>query len=259
MSQNNQIISDNSFNQENYSPSSKIMSQRCHSFSPESIIQGNDSTSSGINQRSHSSSSELFNKDLNQLDDNSDHSTPLETTEPESELSLKIIILFAISAGTIVMNLYYTQPLLGQITDFFHITYSKASLMTTLTQIGYAYGMIFIVPIADIVEKRKLICTMLIFSTVFLIIMTFSSNYYLSLVTSYFIGVTSTTTQILIPIAARMAGPAKRGKAVGGIMAGLLIGILASRVFSGLVGKNFGWRIIFGVAAILVFIICLIL
>jgi predicted MFS family arabinose efflux permease len=127
--------------------------------------------------------------------------------------------------------------------------------MTTLTQI-YAGGMIFILPIADIVEKRRLVSIMLLCATGSLILMVVSNIYILSLIACFLIGLISVTPQLLLPIAASMAQPEEREKVVGTILSGLLIGILLSRVLSGIVGEYLGWKSIFGFAAAFAFILC---
>jgi predicted MFS family arabinose efflux permease len=187
------------------------------------------------------------------IEDNSIPSAP-----GPGDLTTPLLAIFAITAGLVVANLYYMQPLLTQTATYFEITETGAGLLTTLTQIGYALGMIFIVPVADIVEKRRLVCLSLISVIVFLILLVISSNYIFSLVICFFIGLTSVTVQLLVPIACQMAAPESRGKVVGTLVGSLIIGILLSRVFSGLLG-GFGWKTIYWIAAILIAISCAIL
>jgi predicted MFS family arabinose efflux permease len=109
--------------------------------------------------------------------------------------------------------------------------------------------MLFIVPIADIVEKRKLVLTMLVLITVVLVGVCVSPIYEVTLISCFFVGLTSVTPQIFVPVSASMAGPERRGKVVGILLSGLMIGILLSRVLSGALADWFGWKSVFGVAA----------
>jgi predicted MFS family arabinose efflux permease len=181
---------------------------------------------------------------------------PAPTGPQPGDLTTLLLVIFAITAGLVVSNLYYMQPLLTQTATYFDITETGAGLLTTLTQAGYAIGMLFILPIADIVEKRRVVCLSLVFVTIFLILLVISANYILSLVTCFFIGLTSVSVQLLVPIAAQMAAPERRGKVVGTLIGSLIIGILLSRVFAGLLGRNFGWKTIYWIAAILIAISC---
>ncbi len=164
------------------------------------------------------------------------------------QLSRKLIILMAASSGIAVANIYYIQPLLGQIAGFYHITQVGAGLLATLTQTGYALGLFLILPLADLVERKKLILTMLVLAALSLFTMYLSSNFVLTAVACLAIGTTSVIPQLMVPLGAKLSTDAERGKNIGHIMSGLLIGVLLSRVISGFIGKYFGWKTIYLIA-----------
>jgi predicted MFS family arabinose efflux permease len=170
---------------------------------------------------------------------------------PKEELTLLRLIVFAIGAGLTVANLYYTQPLLSYVMDYFEIDETRAGLLTTFTQIGYALGMLFIVPLADIIEKRKLVLIMLVLIIVVLVGVCASPVYEVTLIACLLLGLTSVTPQIFVPVSAQLAGPERRGKVVGIVLSGLMIGILVSRVLSGALADWLGWKTVFGAAAVL--------
>lgn len=166
-----------------------------------------------------------------------------------------LIIVMAIACGLTVANLYYIQPLLGDIAKTFNVNETSVGFAAMLTQIGYAVGMIFILPLGDIKEKRNLITIMLLFSILSLTIMFFSHNIFMVIFSSFAIGFTSIIPQLIIPLAAQLSAPKERGKTIGTVMSGLLIGILISRTFSGILGGYLGWKIVYIIAAIMMLIL----
>jgi predicted MFS family arabinose efflux permease len=144
----------------------------------------------------------------------------------------------------------YVQPLLTQVQDYFNVGESGAALFVTVAQVGYAIGIVFILPAADFLEKRRLMCVILIVAVAFMIVIAVSPIYMVTLAAFFCLGVTSVTPQLLIPMAAQMAKPERRGRVVGVVVSGIMIGVLISRVFSGLLGKAFGWKTIYWIAAI---------
>lgn len=174
-------------------------------------------------------------------------------------LTKLLILIMAITCGLTVANLYYIQPLLGDIAKSFNVHEVIVGSAAMLTQIGYAVGMIFILPLGDIKERKNLITTMLLFSVISLFTMAFSQNIYMLIVSSFAIGFTSIIPQLIIPLAAQLSNPNERGKIIGTVMSGLLIGILVSRTISGLIGNYFGWRVVYIVAAIMMIILILVL
>ncbi|MBL4933069.1 MFS transporter [Clostridium paridis] len=173
------------------------------------------------------------------------------------KLSPFLIVVMAAACGITVANLYYIQPLLAEIARFFYVTQGSIGFVAMLTQVGYAIGMLFLLPLADIREKRTLIVTMLIFAAMSLVLMFLSHNIAVVAVAAFAIGFTSVVPQLIVSLAAQLANPKERGEIIGSVMSGLLIGILLSRTFSGIVGKYFGWRIVYLIAAIMMLILAL--
>ncbi|HEX2925457.1 MAG TPA: MFS transporter [Ruminiclostridium sp.] len=165
----------------------------------------------------------------------------------------------AAASGIAVANLYYAQPLLAEIARTFNVTQVSVGFVAMLTQVGYALGMLFLLPLADIREKRKLIVTMLICSSCSLMLMFFSFNIVMISISAFAVGFTSVVPQLIVPLAAQLADPKERGKIIGTVMSGLLIGILVSRTFSGLVGEYFGWRIVYLIASAMMLVLAVFL
>jgi predicted MFS family arabinose efflux permease len=154
-----------------------------------------------------------------------------------------------IGSGLVVANIYYNQPLLGKIAQTFAVPEAEAGTIAMLTQVGYATGLLFIVPLGDMLRRKRLILTDFVLIIFALVLAAFSPNVYFLMGASWLIGTTSVLPQLFIPLAAHLAQPEARGKAVGTVMSGLLIGILLSRTVSGLVGELWGWRAMFLIAA----------
>jgi len=157
--------------------------------------------------------------------------------------------IMTIATGLVVANIYYNQPLLVDIEHAFHVGSGTAGYVAMLTQIGYAAGMFFIVPMADMFERKRLILIAFAVDTVALIAVGFAPNINMLLIASFAVGAASLIPQLLVPMAAHLAEPHERGKKIGVVMSGLLIGILLSRTLSGVVAAHFGWRAIFFIAA----------
>ncbi|OCX54657.1 MFS transporter permease [Mucilaginibacter sp. PPCGB 2223] len=175
------------------------------------------------------------------------------------QLTNVILWVMTIATGLVVANLYYNQPLLGQISVTFHIGEDKAQLVSMLTQMGYATGMLLIVPMADMKRRKKLMMVDFIFIVMALLLAAFSPTINILMAASFLIGASSTIPQMLVPMTAHLARPHERGKKVGVVMSGLLIGILLSRTVSGFIGFHFGWRGMFLIAAGLMLVIWLLL
>lgn len=165
----------------------------------------------------------------------------------------------AIACGITVANLYYIQPLLSAIAKTFNVSEVSVGSAAMLTQIGYAVGMIFILPLGDIKERRNLITIMLLLSVLSLTSMFLSNNITLIMLSSFAVGFTSIVPQLVIPLAAQLSAPKERGKTIGTVMSGLLIGILVSRTFSGILGGYLGWRIVYIIAAIMMLLLMFVL
>jgi predicted MFS family arabinose efflux permease len=160
-----------------------------------------------------------------------------------------LLLLFAVAGGTAVGNLYYAQPLLDLIGGDLNAGHGRVGLLVTVTQIGYALGILLIVPLGDRLDRRRLIPGMMLLSAVALIACAAAPNLAVLAGALAVIGVTSVAGQLLTPLTGDLAGDAGRGKAVGVVASGILTGILVSRTFSGLVADRAGWRVVFLVAA----------
>lgn len=164
-----------------------------------------------------------------------------------------------IATGLIVANLYYNQPLLVLMGKKFHVDNEKITLVSTFTQMGYATGMLLLAPLADMKERKRLILICLAIAVLALLGAALAPNANILILASYLIGIFSLIPQLLVPMTAHLARPEERGKKIGFVMSGLLIGILLSRTISGVVGKYFGWEAMFYIAAGLMVIIWLML
>ncbi|MDF2433757.1 MAG: hypothetical protein JWP44_3388 [Mucilaginibacter sp.] len=165
------------------------------------------------------------------------------------ELTSLTLWIMTIATGLVVANLYYNQPLLEDIARTFHTSKGKAGLVSLLTQIGYAIGMLFLVPLADMVKRKRLMLIVFAFIVLSLLITAFAQSINILIFASFLLGASSMIPQLLVPMAAHLARPEERGRKIGVIMSGLLIGILLSRTFSGYIGAYFGWRAVFYIAA----------
>jgi predicted MFS family arabinose efflux permease len=164
-------------------------------------------------------------------------------------ISIWQLILMAACTGLIVMNIYYCQPLLVLISRDFGVPESRAGVIAFLTQAGYATGLLFFVPLGDKLERRSQIMWMTFFAVISLMIAALSPNLLVLEIASFLIGLTSIVPQLVIPLAAHLSPPEKRGKVIGFIMSGLIIGILISRTLSGFIGAWAGWRGMFWIAS----------
>lgn len=159
------------------------------------------------------------------------------------------IMIMALCTGLIVANIYYSQPLLVLMSEEFKVSESNAGQVTFFTQVGYALGLLFCVPLGDKLERKRQIVVMTLAAVVALVAAAKSVNITMLKVTGLMIGFTSVVPQLILPLAANLSDPASRGKVIGTIMSGLLVGILLSRTLSGVVGHHFGWRAMFWIAA----------
>ena len=168
---------------------------------------------------------------------------------PPAGLSV-IILVMAVACGLTVANLYYAQPLLSLIASSFRVSQGTAAIVVTATQLGYAAGLAFLVPLGDVLENRKLACRTLVITAVALAVAALSPDFTLFLIMSVGIGVTSVVVQVLVPFAAHLAPPDQRGKYVGRVMSGLLLGILLARSLASVTAAAWGWRSIYLISAV---------
>ncbi|MDA8162782.1 MAG: MFS transporter [Desulfobacteraceae bacterium] len=176
----------------------------------------------------------------------------ITTHENIKRLNPRIVFIFAIASGISVANLYLSQPLLDSIAKTFHCNTISSGFIVTFTQIGYVLGLMFLVPLGDIIERKHLILSVLFFLVLSLIAATFSPSIIIFILSSLAIGLTSVVAQILVPFSATLALNYERGKVVGQVMSGLLTGILLARTLSGMISSLLGWRFVFGIASIFI-------
>lgn len=179
------------------------------------------------------------------------------TDKSKEKLGSNLIWMMAIASGAAAANLYYNQPLLAIIAQSFQTSEHSVGLIPMLTQIGYAIGIFLLVPLGDLVERRRLILTMLVATAFALGVAAVSPNFTWLVGASLAIGMTTIVAQLIVPFAANLASPQARGKVVGMVMSGLLIGILLARTVSGFVGANFGWRSMYWIASGLMILLAL--
>jgi len=187
--------------------------------------------------------------------------TPItETARPADSpapLATSTVLLLAIAIGSSAATLYYAQPLLAFVRDDLGLSSAGAGLTVTVTQLGYAVGLILAVPLGDLLERRRLVTFMCCLNAVTLALCGTSTDAALFYVTSALIGVFAATAQILVAFAANLAAPAERGRVVGTVMSGLLLGILAARTVSGYLAELGGWRAVYWFAAGLMLLLAL--
>jgi predicted MFS family arabinose efflux permease len=164
-------------------------------------------------------------------------------------------LLFAVAGGAAVGNLYWAQPLLGTIGSELDVQPGSTGLLVTVTQIGYALGVFFIVPLGDRVDRRRVVPLVMLLSAVALAASAAAPSFPLLLVALALVGLTTVAGQMLTPLAGDLAGDAERGRVLGTVASGLVLGILVSRTVSGLVADALGWRAVFAVAAALLVVL----
>jgi predicted MFS family arabinose efflux permease len=167
----------------------------------------------------------------------------------QSAMKRHLVWLMAASTGLIVAGIYYIQPLLADIAREFGISAARVAVVAMMTQIGTASGMLFFVPLGDKYERRALITTLLAAATVALALVALARNVVWLAAASFAVGATAATVQIIVPFAAHLAPERERGRIVGTVLGGLLVGILLARTFSGVLGARFGWRAVYAVGA----------
>lgn len=178
-------------------------------------------------------------------------------TKTTQGLSPALILLMSVATGLAVASNYYAQPLLDTIARAFNLSASSAGFIVTAAQLGYAAGLLFLVPLGDMFERRMLIVSMTLLAAGGMLITASSQSLTMMIIGTALTGLFSVVAQILVPLAATLASPEKRGKVVGTIMSGLLLGILLARTVAGLLASLGGWRTVYWVASVLMVIMVL--
>lgn len=168
-----------------------------------------------------------------------------------SSMPRYMTLLFAVVCGMSVANIYFAQPLLDHLSREFGIDYSTIGILITITQIFYAVGLLLLVPLGDLLNQRRLIIGQMLLSVVALIIVGTASSSTVLFVGMASVGLLAVVTQTLVAFAATMAAPAERGRVVGMVTSGIVIGILLARSISGILTDLAGWRSVYLVSAAL--------
>ena len=164
-------------------------------------------------------------------------------------ISRALVLLLAVACGATVANLYYAQPLLSDIARSLGVSDGSSGLLVTVSQVGYAAGLVLLVPLGDLVDRRRLVVRLLALCAVSMALAAVAPGFAVLAVGLGIASVASVVVQILVPFASTLAPPQERGRIVGLVMSGVLTGILLARTVSGLVAGVAGWRAPFFVAA----------
>ena len=167
--------------------------------------------------------------------------------------------LFAICSGLAIGNLYWAQPLLVQITNGFGLSAASGGLLITATQIGYAIGILFIVPLGDFVRRKRLISIVMALSVIALISCALSPSFIILSLSLFSMGIVTISGQIILPLAGDLSKEEERGHIVGIVSSGITAGILFSRFASGIIAGLWGWRSVYIIAAVLNLIMALVI
>ncbi len=174
-------------------------------------------------------------------------------------MSRRLVLLLAFTTGAAVANMYYAQPLLHTLGRAFGVGTATTGLLVTIGQIGYVLGLAFLVPLGDLVERRGLITLSLIFLAVAQAVAAIAPDLAVFAVAVLLVGISTFVAQVIVPMSSHLAAADERGKVVGTVMSGLLLGILLSRTLSGVIADLFGWRVVFACAAAAMLVLAMIL
>ena len=150
---------------------------------------------------------------------------------PEPRLSRVVVALLALTAGAAVANLWYIQPLLSRVAEAFRVSDGTAGLLVTCAQVGYVVGLALRVPLGDLLERRRLITAMLLLAAITAASSAAAPSFPVLAIGLVALGVLAVVAQIVVPLSSALAAPGERGRVVGAVISGLLIGILAARAF----------------------------
>ncbi|WP_419730931.1 MFS transporter [Lichenicola sp.] len=168
----------------------------------------------------------------------------------ESTIGRGLTAVFSIACGMVVANIYYAQALIGPISASLHLAPGISGAIVTLTQLGYALGLLLLVPLTDLTENRRLIQLTMLGAAIGLAGIALSGSVTTFLIASVAVGLCSVGTQVLVPFAAHLAPERVRGRVIGNVMGGLITGIMLARPVASLVADRFGWRAIFVLGAV---------
>ena len=170
-----------------------------------------------------------------------------------------LAILFAICSGLAIGNLYWAQPLLVQIMDGFGLPAANGGLLVTATQIGYAMGILFILPLGDFVRRKRMIAIVMVLSVLALVSCAISPSFTILSLSLFSMGIVTISGQIILPLAGDLSREDERGHIVGIVSSGITTGILFSRFASGIIAGFWGWRSVYVIAAALNLVMVLVM
>lgn len=186
--------------------------------------------------------------------------TPQPMAQPsDAAISKRLVLLLALTCGAAAANMYYAQPLLHTIGATFSVSEGTAGLLVTASQVGYALGLAFLVPLGDLLERRGLIVAMLIVCGLGQGAAALAPAFGWFALALAVVGLTSAVAQIVVPMSSSLAAQHERGAVVGTVMSGLLIGVLTARTASGIIAGLLGWRSVYVIAAALMFALAVVL
>ena len=170
-----------------------------------------------------------------------------------------LAILFAICSGLAIGNLYWAQPLLVQIMDGFGLPAANGGLLVTATQMGYAMGILFILPLGDFVRRKRMIAIVMVLSVLALVSCAISPSFIILSLSLFSMGIVTISGQIILPLAGDLSREDERGRIVGIVSSGITTGILFSRFASGIIAGFWGWRSVYVIAAALNLVMVLVM
>ncbi|ODP30211.1 putative MFS-type transporter YdeR [Paenibacillus nuruki] len=183
----------------------------------------------------------------------------MKKTLVHTSFSRSMAFLFAVACGLAVANIYYAQPLLDALASEFGITHSLIGVVITVTQICYALGLFLLVPLGDLIQRRRLIIIQMGLSVIALVIVGFAPTIYILFAGLAIVGLLAVVTQTLVAYASSLAKPTERGQIVGIVTSGVVIGILFARSLAGFLTDLAGWRSVYLVSACLMTLITCVL
>lgn len=173
----------------------------------------------------------------------------LEDSKSAPSLSRSVTLLFAVTCGLAVANIYFAQPLLDAISKEYGISHAHIGMIITVTQICYALGLLLLVPLGDLMDRRRLVAGMMLISVLGLFTVGIAPNSIVLLAGMAVVGMFAVVVQVLVSFAATLAAPSDRGRAVGLVTSGVVIGILLARTAAGILSDIGGWRTVYFVSA----------
>jgi predicted MFS family arabinose efflux permease len=166
-----------------------------------------------------------------------------------------VALLFSVACGLAVANVYFAQPLLDTMADTFGISHANVGIVITVTQIGYGAGLLLVVPLGDLLDRRRLILGQSLLSVLALLAVAFAPTSVTLLAGMAMVGLLAVVTQVLVAYAAHLADPSERGRIVGVVTSGIVLGILLARSVSGTLSDLFGWRSVYLVSAVVTLLV----